>query len=334
MKSPTWSQEPAPLPEPDVELVLVQEPDPDPEPDVELVVVQEPAPTPDPEPVAEPESAQEQEDNPEEPTQELTANDNQDLEADEVDAPLEAVESVPVPEDITDLPDVQEVSEEPQPEQPETGEELTETPPDVLETLEGAQEQDTQPETEQEQDTELEPQQEQEQEAELESETEQEQEQETHSDPEPEPPHKPKKDYTDYTPEYDFTSGTRYVDAVSTKTEFDKMLEQLADISRDLLAHEVEKFAVKFTGKFQGDFDKAEADAKKYEAFLGGYITNAAMTLYDNGYPEAAIKKLEQAKSILEARKKLEEEKEAISSRVEENDDAVDLSDILGLIGD
>ncbi|MBQ7545147.1 MAG: hypothetical protein IJT02_09435 [Synergistaceae bacterium] len=149
-----------------------------------------------------------------------------------------------------------------------------------------------------------------------------------------EPLPEPSKDYSGSQLNYDFTSGERYVDSVSTKTEFDKMLDELAAISADLLAHEVEKFALKFTGKFQGDTDKAEADAKKFEAFLGGYITNAAMTLYDNGYRDAAIKRLEQARSILEARRKLEEETEAISSRVEENNDAVDLSDILGLMGD
>ena len=133
---------------------------------------------------------------------------------------------------------------------------------------------------------------------------------------------------------YDFTSGKRYVDSVSTKTDFDRMLDELSAISGDLLSHEVEKFAKKFTGKFQGDFDKAESDAKKYEAFLGGYITNAAMILYDNGYREAAIKRLDQAKSILEARRKLEDETEAIKTRVEEENESVDLSDILGLFGD
>lgn len=133
---------------------------------------------------------------------------------------------------------------------------------------------------------------------------------------------------------YDVTSGERYVDKVSTKTEFDKMLDELSDISKDLLSWEVEKFAKKYTGKFQGEFEKTESDAKKYEAFLGGYITNSAMILYDNGYKDAAIKRLEQAKSILEARKKLEDETAAIKTRVEEEDATVDLSDILGLFGD
>ena len=133
---------------------------------------------------------------------------------------------------------------------------------------------------------------------------------------------------------YDVTSGERYVDKVSTKTEFDKMLDELSDISKDLLSWEVEKFAKKYTGKFQGEFEKTESDAKKYEAFLGGYITNSAMILYDNGYKDAAIKRLEQAKNILEARKKLEDETAAIKTRVEEEDATVDLSDILGLFGD
>ena len=112
------------------------------------------------------------------------------------------------------------------------------------------------------------------------------------------------------------------------------MLDELAAISKDLLSREVEKFAVRFTSKFQGDFDKAEADAKKYEAFLGGFITNAAMTLYENGYRDSAVKQLEQAKGIIEASKRLEEETQAIRDRVEEEDATVDLSDILGLFGD
>lgn len=159
-------------------------------------------------------------------------------------------------------------------------------------------------------------------------------ESETESDSVSDTQPKSKKDYSGATLDYDFTSGKRYVDSVSTKTDFDRMLDELSAISGDLLSHEVEKFAKKFTGKFQGDLDKAESDAKKYEAFLGGYITNAAMLLYDNGYREAAIKRLEQAKSILEARKKLEDETAAIKSRVEEENDSVDLSDLLGLFGD
>ena len=154
--------------------------------------------------------------------------------------------------------------------------------------------------------------------------------QQQETDSSPEPPQEPE----DFKLKYDFTSGERYVDTVSTKTEFDKVLDELAAISKDLLSWQVEKFAMQHTGKFHGDFDKAESDAKKYEAFLGGYITNAAMTLYDNGYRDAAIKQLDQAKSILEARRKLEEETEATRTRVAENDDVVDLTDILGLFGD
>ena len=187
---------------------------------------------------------------------------------------------------------------------------------------------------------EIQEQEKQQEEPEIEPEPELEPEQtlEPESEPEPESESesesKSNKDYSGETLNYDFTSGKRYVDSVSTKTDFDRMLDELSAISGDLLSHEVEKFAKKFTGKFQGDFDKAESDAKKYEAFLGGYITNAAMILYDNGYREAAIKRLDQAKSILEARKKLEDETEAIKTRVEEENESVDLSDILGLFGD
>ncbi|MBR1658616.1 MAG: hypothetical protein IJ697_09170 [Synergistaceae bacterium] len=135
----------------------------------------------------------------------------------------------------------------------------------------------------------------------------------------------------DFALKYDFTSGERYVDKVSTKTEFDKMLDELAGISKELITWQTEKFARDYTSRFQ---EETQAEARKYEAFLGGYITNAAMILYDKGYRDAALKQLEQAKSILEARKKLEDETSAIKSRVEEQNDAVDLSDILGLFGD
>lgn len=141
------------------------------------------------------------------------------------------------------------------------------------------------------------------------------------------------KDYSGSHLNYDFTSGERYVDKVSTKTEFDKMLDELANISKELLSWQADKFARDYTGKFQ-EGESSQADARKYEAFLGGYITNAAMMLYDKGYRDAAIKQLEQAISILQARKKLEDETSAIKSRVEEQNDAVDLSDILGLFGD
>lgn len=146
-------------------------------------------------------------------------------------------------------------------------------------------------------------------------------------------PAKTHKDYSGSQLNYDFTSGERYVDKVSTKTEFDKMLDELANISKELLSWQTEKFARDYTMKFN-EGESSQAEARKYEAFLGGYITNAAMMLYDKGYREAAIKQLEQAKSILDARKKLEDETSAIKSRVEEQNDSVDLSDILGLFGD
>ena len=156
---------------------------------------------------------------------------------------------------------------------------------------------------------------------------------ETESEPEISQPEKSHKDYSGSHLDYDFTSGERYVDKVSTKTEFDKMLDKLSAISKELLSWQTDKFARDYTVKFS-EGESSQADARKYEAFLGGYITNAAMMLYDKGYRDAAIKQLEQAISILQARKKLEDETSAIKSRVEEQNDAVDLSDILGLFGD
>ncbi|MBQ3455596.1 MAG: hypothetical protein IJG36_04105 [Synergistaceae bacterium] len=156
---------------------------------------------------------------------------------------------------------------------------------------------------------------------------------ETESEPEISQPEKSHKDYSGSHLDYDFTSGERYVDKVSTKTEFDKMLDELSAISKELLSWQTDKFARDYTVKFS-EGESSQADARKYEAFLGGYITNAAMMLYDKGYRDAAIKQLEQAISILQARKKLEDETSAIKSRVEEQNDAVDLSDILGLFGD
>ena len=152
---------------------------------------------------------------------------------------------------------------------------------------------------------------------------------------EPEPVSKPKDD-GEFKLQYDVTSGQRYVDLVSTKTEFDKMLDELAKISKELLEHEAERFAKKYTGKFKAEDGKSEseADARKYEAFLGGYISNAAMLLDDKGYRDIALKQLEQAKITLETKKRLEEETAAIHARVEENNDSVDLSDILGMFGD
>ncbi|MBQ9564636.1 MAG: hypothetical protein IJU98_03510 [Synergistaceae bacterium] len=133
---------------------------------------------------------------------------------------------------------------------------------------------------------------------------------------------------------YDTSSSERYVDSTSLKTQFEKVLEELAKISKDMLSWEVEKFTNRFTKKYVGEgMTLEEANAQKFEAFLGGFITNAAMDLYDRGYKDAAFHKLEQAINVLEARKKLEDEVESIKTRNEE--DVVDLSDMLGLfVGD
>ena len=112
------------------------------------------------------------------------------------------------------------------------------------------------------------------------------------------------------------------------------MLDELSAISKELLSWQTEKFARDYTEKFTEGGESSVADMRKCEAFLGGYITNAAMMLCDMGYMDSAIRQLEQAINILKARKKLEDETSAIKSRVEEQNDAVDLSDILGLFGD
>ena len=260
---------------------------------------------------------------------------------------------VEAPEDVTGeveeaAQDEQEEQEEPQePEDMETAakpEEPQDNEADYDENslLDDAQEPEASPDVEPEPQTELQPEPEAEPEPRIPTEHEPEpeaQQEAPEPEPSPEPEQepeepKPSKDYSGATLDYDFTSGERYVDRVSTKTEFDKMLDELSAISKDLLSWEVEKFAKKYTDKFQDGEDSSVADERKFEAFLGGYITNAAMLLYDIGYRSAAIKQLEQAKNILVARKKLEDETAEIKTRVEEEDASVDLSDILGLFGD
>ncbi|MBQ9527817.1 MAG: hypothetical protein IJR68_09410 [Fretibacterium sp.] len=140
----------------------------------------------------------------------------------------------------------------------------------------------------------------------------------------------PVEDQGEVTLKYDMDSGKRYVDEISQKTNFEKMLEELAKISKDMLSWEVEKFTDRFTKKYVGEgMTLEESNSQKFEAFLGGFITNAAMELYDRGYKNAAFHKLEQAISVLEARKKLDYEVDTIKSRQDE--DVVDLSDMLGL---
>ena len=129
----------------------------------------------------------------------------------------------------------------------------------------------------------------------------------------------------DFTLKYDMNSNQRYVDSTSQKSEFDRVLDELASISRDMLDWDVEKFTKKHGG------DTEDALSKKWEAFLGGFIVNAAMELYNRGYSEAAFRRLEQARTVLEAKKKLEVEVEAIKAK---QDESFDLSDMLGLSGE
>ena len=126
----------------------------------------------------------------------------------------------------------------------------------------------------------------------------------------------------DFTLKYDMNSNQRYVDSTSQKSEFDRVLDELASISRDMLDWDVEKFTKKHGG------DTEDAFHLKLEAFLGGFIVNAAMELYNRGYSEAAFRRLEQARTVLEAKKKLEVEVEAIKAK---QDESFDLSDMLGL---
>ena len=126
----------------------------------------------------------------------------------------------------------------------------------------------------------------------------------------------------DFTLKYDMNSNQCYVDSTSQKSEFDRVLDELASISRDMLDWDVEKFTKKHGG------DTEDAFHLKLEAFLGGFIINAAMELYNRGYSEAAFRRLEQARTVLEAKKKLEVEVEAIKAK---QDESFDLSDMLGL---
>ena len=78
--------------------------------------------------------------------------------------------------------------------------------------------------------------------------------------------------------------------------------------------------------------DTEEDNARKWEAYLGGFIVNAAAALYDKGLSAAAYKKLDEAKKVLETKQKLAQEVEAIRRKTEE--DSIDVSDILGLFSD
>ena len=122
------------------------------------------------------------------------------------------------------------------------------------------------------------------------------------------------------------TSKERYVDSTSQKTEFEKVVGELARISLETLSWDI----VKLTKKHFGDVE--EDNARKMEAFLGGFIINAAATLFDKGLGAVAYKKLDEAKKVLDTKKKLVQEIEAIRLKTEE--DSIDVSDMLGLFSD
>ncbi|MDR1741489.1 MAG: hypothetical protein LBR38_06565 [Synergistaceae bacterium] len=126
-----------------------------------------------------------------------------------------------------------------------------------------------------------------------------------------------------FTPAYDFMSKERYVDSSSFKTEFDRVLDEIASISDDLLAWEI----LKLTKLHFGDRD--EDKARKMEAFLGAFIIKAASALFDRGQSEAAYRRLDEARAVLDAKGKLTDEADSIRMKLEET--RIDVSDLLGL---
>ena len=129
-----------------------------------------------------------------------------------------------------------------------------------------------------------------------------------------------------FVPQYDLTSKERYVDSMSQKTEFEKVIGELARISLESLSWDIVKMTKKHFGEAEED------NALKWEAYLGGFIVNAAAALYDKGLGVAAYKKLDEARKVLETKEKLAQETEAIRLKTEE--DSIDVSDILGLFSD
>ncbi|MDR2179459.1 MAG: hypothetical protein LBP21_04055 [Synergistaceae bacterium] len=128
---------------------------------------------------------------------------------------------------------------------------------------------------------------------------------------------------SEFVPQYDVTSKERYVDSTSQKSEFDRVLDELGRISQETLSWDI----LRMTRKHFGDTE--EHNARKFEAFMGAFIVNAALELYEKGFAEAAFAKLEQAKTILEAKRKLAQEVEAIRAKREE--DVFDVAAMLGL---
>lgn len=126
---------------------------------------------------------------------------------------------------------------------------------------------------------------------------------------------------------YDVSSDKRYVDLTSQKSDFDKILDELSGISKDTILADVKRL----TEEFKIDEDGEEEKAKKFDALFGGFISNAAMELYDMGYVDMAFQRLEQTKNILEAKRKLETELAAIKAKHEEHD--LDLFGDMGLFG-
>jgi hypothetical protein len=129
----------------------------------------------------------------------------------------------------------------------------------------------------------------------------------------------------DFVPQYDVMSTERYIDSTSQKSEFDRVLDELGRISRETLSWDILRLTRKHFG------DREEDNMRKFEAFMGAFITNAATALCDKGLADEAFKRLDQARAILEAKQKLSREIEAIRSKTEA--EFFDVSDMLGLGG-
>ena len=127
-----------------------------------------------------------------------------------------------------------------------------------------------------------------------------------------------------FVPQYDVTSKERYVDSTSQKTELDRIIGELARISLETLSWDILKMTKKHFGNDEG------TNARKLEAYLGGFIINAASVLFDKGLGDVAFKKLEEAKKILEVKHKLDEEAQTTRLKTKEYD--IDVSDVLGLL--
>ena len=127
----------------------------------------------------------------------------------------------------------------------------------------------------------------------------------------------------EFVPQYDIASTQRYVDSTSRKTESDRTLDELRSRAGDALARDLVDMAQEYLHGTEED------NARCLEAFLGAFVAGASTQLFDRGFEEAALRQLDQARTILEARQKLSREIEEMRSRAEK--ETFDVSALLGL---